>query len=237
VASGAAGELDALRHACDRAVNRLTAAALDEIIVLGPASVTASFGPDAVGTFARIGVAEIYPLAGGGGPATGGPALPISLSVGAWLLRRCPADPPRRALAVDAAATPDACAALGHDLAGTPGRVGLLVMGDGTAAHAEKLSGYAEPRADALDATVSAAFAAVDTVALAALDAGLTTELMMPGRAPWQVLAAAVAASGADGQVATGTAGSDPAPARWRGDMLYDDAPYGVTYRVAVWWR
>ena len=54
---------------------------------------------------------------------------------------------------------------------------------------------------------------------LLALDPALSDELLVAGRAPWQVLAGA-----ADG-------GS------WSAAVTYDAAPYGVTYLVATWTR
>jgi hypothetical protein len=53
--------------------------------------------------------------------------------------------------------------------------------------------------------------------ALAALDAGLAAELMATGRAAWQVLA--------------GAAGLER---RAPGEVLYSDAPFGVSYLAAV---
>ncbi len=109
-------------------------------------------------------------------------------------------------------------AALAAECAADPEPVGLLVVGDGAATHTEKAPGYLDERAGPFDAAVAAALRDADTGALAALDAGLGTALMAVGRAPWQVLAGAAAASG-----------------RWRGELLHSSVPYGVAYHVAVW--
>ncbi len=69
------------------------------------------------------------------------------------------------------------------------------------------------------DASVTSALAACDTETLLALDIELAADLLVAGRAPWQVLAGAVDASG-------GT---------WTGSVTYADAPYGVQYTVATW--
>ncbi len=61
---------------------------------------------------------------------------------------------------------------------------------------------------------VAAALAEADTEALLGLDPALSAELMVAGRAPWQVLAGAAEAGGGS----------------WRGDLGYVAAPYGVTY-------
>jgi hypothetical protein len=145
--------------------------------------------------------------------------LPLSLSVGAWLLRDRPDQLPRVGQSVATSATAAACAALGASLASRAARVGLLIMGDGSACHGEKSPGYDDPRAPAFDAEVTNALARCDTGALRALDIEVAAELLVAGRAPWQVLAGAVDASGGN----------------WVGSVAYADAPYGVHYTVATW--
>jgi hypothetical protein len=149
-------------------------------------------------------------------PATS--TLPVSLSVGAWLLRNRPAEPDRAGLSVAPDSALD-CARLGASLVCGSTRVGLLIMGDGSACHGPKAPGYDDPRATLFDAGVTNALAACDTESLLALDIDVANELLVAGRAPWQVLAGAVDASG-------GT---------WSGSVTYADAPYGVHYTVATW--
>lgn len=96
-------------------------------------------------------------------------------------------------------------------------RVALLVMGDASACRTLKAPGYLDERAAPFDAEVARALGAADVAALTTLDTGLAHELKVSGRAPWQVLAGA--ADGAD----------------LGGSLLYEDAPYGVGYVVAVW--
>ncbi len=142
----------------------------------------------------------------------GEPVLPLSLAVGRWLLDgRSPA----RFQAVAFDADPAECLALGRELA--RGEVALLVMGDGSACRDEKAPGYLDERAGPYDREVARALAHADTAALARLDPVLSQELMAAGRAAWQVLA--------------GAAGDR----RPHGELLADQAPYGVGYFVAAW--
>ncbi|MCL9798409.1 hypothetical protein MXD58_029670, partial [Frankia sp. AgKG'84/4] len=66
-----------------------------------------------------------------------------------------------------------------------------------------------------------------DPAGLLALDPTLATDLLAAGRASWQVLAGAL--------LAATRAGRQQPAAAWTSDLLYDDAPYGVGYLVAVW--
>ena len=110
-----------------------------------------------------------------------------------------------------------ACLRLGAELAGRAPRVALLVMGDGSARKAVGVHGAADPPAEEYDAAVAAALAAADAGALARLDAALDDELMVAGRAAWQVLAGAAVGGGLRGQV------------------RFAAAPLDVTYLVASW--
>lgn len=96
-------------------------------------------------------------------------------------------------------------------------RVGLLVLGDGSACRTVKAPGYLDERAEPFDAELARALGAADTEALAGLDAELCRQLQVEGRAPWQVLAGAARGAGLGGK------------------LRYADAPYGVGYFVASW--
>jgi hypothetical protein len=220
VAAGAAPELDALRDACGDALGLLAASRPDLLVAVGPAEVQGAFPPGTRGSFrpfgvaldVRLGIAE--PKAGGQPSAD--VALPASLAVAAWLLRgwkACPVE----GLAVGEQLAPEQCAAAGREAAASAGRVALLVMGDGSACRTVKAPGYLDERAEAFDAGVAAALAAADTSALAGLDPELAAQLSAAGRAPWQLLAGAAGGAGLGGQ------------------LLYEDAPYGVGYFVAGW--
>jgi hypothetical protein len=102
-------------------------------------------------------------------------------------------------------------------LAARAARVALLVMGDGSARRAAGVPGAADPAAEGYDADAAAAFADADPGRLARLDRSLDGELMVAGRAAWQVLAGA-----ADGS-------------QMRGRLRFAAAPLGVGYLVASW--
>ncbi|TDB90413.1 hypothetical protein E1264_05210 [Actinomadura sp. KC216] len=219
MAGEAAPELDALRAACDEAVRPLLGG--DVLIVVGGAPETRSYGPDAYATLQPYGLAWTSP----DDPKDGAEALPLSLTLGRWLLDRQNAgggDVRYQAVAFDA--SPAECLALGRDLAESSGRVAMLVMGDGSACRSEKAPGYLDERARPYDAGVARALGDADAAALAALDPGLSREVQAAGRAAWQVLAGA---GGADGG----------GPGRLTGRLLADEAPYGVGYFVAGWSR
>ncbi|MFG3282375.1 class III extradiol dioxygenase subunit B-like domain-containing protein [Streptomyces sp. NPDC048111] len=215
VAAGAAPELDAARDACADAVGVLAASRPDLLVVVGPAEQGAAFREGATGSFAGYGVDLSVRL---GPAAPTAERLPASLAVGAWLLERAGwTDGPVEGLAVAEQLEPRSCLAAGEDLAARAQRVALLVLGDGSACRTLKAPGYLDERAAGFDEAASGALGAADTAALAGLDAGLAHELKAAGRAPWQVLAGAGARAGLGGR------------------LLYEDAPYGVGYFVAVW--
>lgn len=220
VAVGAAHELDAARAACRDAVGVLAAARPDRLVVVGPLQGDA--GPErypegSTGSFRGFGVELGVRLGADRGTATGR-ELPPGLAVGAWLLERVGwADVPVEGLGVGEPLEAERCVQEGRDVAAGAERVALLVMGDASACRTLKAPGYLDERAAPFDAEAARALGAVDTAALRALDSGLARELMVSGRAPWQVLAGA----------AEGTA--------LEGGLLYEDAPYGVGYIVAAW--
>lgn len=218
VAGAAAAELDELRTACDAAVGRLLAASPDQIVLVGAGPETVRFRAADYGSLRAYGVdrhVRLWKTNCGGGER-----LPLSLTVGAWLLGRAGSELPRFATSVAADATPGECAALGAELVRrAEGRVALLVTGDGSACRGEKAPGYDDPRAQAYDEGVARALADADADALHGLDPVLSAELKVAGRAAWQVLAGAAGAAGG----------------RWHGDLTYDAAPYGVAYFVATW--
>ncbi|HEV2891927.1 MAG TPA: hypothetical protein VGX28_16255 [Frankiaceae bacterium] len=136
---------------------------------------------------------------------------PQALDVARWLH-------PRASLVeLDPALPPDEAAALGARLAEDD--VALLAMGDGSARRSLAAPGYLDPRAEPYDAAVAAALRDADTHGLLALDPADDAALLVAGRPAWQVLAGAARGG------------------RWRGELLYDAAPYGVGYLVATWSR
>jgi aromatic ring-opening dioxygenase LigB subunit len=71
-------------------------------------------------------------------------------------------------------------------------RTALVVVADGSARRTEKAPGHLHPRAIDFDDALVTALRAVDLPALRALDASLADEVMAAGRAPLQVMAAAM---------------------------------------------
>ena len=209
LAAGAATELDGLRAACAEAVRRLLASRPDRVVVLGPGPSTVSYAPGSSGTLAGYGVPVVASLGGSGGPPW---LLPLALTLGGWLLGPGPAS----GLAVGPDSDPAAVAArLGGD-----DRLGLLVMGDGSARRSDQAPGYVDQRAADFDAGVATALGAGDAAALRDLDPALGTELLAAGVPAWRVA----------GHVAGPAAGPVLGA-----ELLYDAAPYGVGYLAAAW--
>jgi hypothetical protein len=221
-ACGAAPELDELRAACDAAVAVLAAADPDLIAVVGGAAEPAEFGSGAAGSLAGYGV--------GWRTGAGETVLPLSLTIGRWLLQRAGLLPTESGTAAAAAgpaqvrlhavasgAPTAACLRRGAEIAAQARRVALLVMGDGPACLSPQAPGYFDARAEPYDTGVAAALAAADAAWLASLDPGASADLLVAGRAAWQVLA--------------GAAGAGP----FRGHLHCAAAPYGVSYLVASW--
>ena len=207
VASGAAPELDDLREACLTAVDTLATAT--QVVVVGAGAVAQTYEAAAGGSFGAYGAPDVRV---GSGPSV----LPLSLATGAWLLDQTKAAAlPRIYHAVPTDASPADCVRRGREIAQGNDRIGLLVMGDGSARRSEHSPVHLHPRAEIFDATVANALQHRDLDVLAALDPDLATELQAAGRAPWQVLAGALA-----GTTLTG-------------DLTYHAAPYGVGYFVA----
>jgi hypothetical protein len=210
--------------ACDAAVAGLAAAEPGLIVVVGGAAASAVYDGSAAGSLREYGVRYAV--------GTGEPVLPLSLTVGSWLLRRAGLVPPdglaagparpgsRLRLRAVARATPPAeCLRLGAAIARQAPRVAVLAMGDGPARKAAGVPGAADLAADRYDAEVAAALAGAEPARLARLAPSLDDELMVAGRAAWQVLAGA-----ADGE-------------RLCGRLLCAMARYEVSYLVASWDR
>jgi hypothetical protein len=128
--------------------------------------------------------------------------------------------PPLVACTVPATLGPRAAAAVGRtlvEMAARHGPVGLLAMADLSARRTAAAPGAYHPAAAAFDAGIVAALARGDLDALAAIDPADAAELLVGGRAVLQALAGAM------------RGGTPPS-----GHVLYDQAPCGVGYVVAV---
>jgi hypothetical protein len=212
--TGAADVGAELRASCSAAVEEALREGPERVVVVGSAGTTSTFD-------SRTPVdASPYGGPGYGGTvaaaAARGVRLPLSLLVGRTLLDASSwsGDVVLQAVAHDA--PPERCAALGADLVAGR-RTALLVLGDGSARRGPKAPGYVDDRARAFDGRVAAALADGDARELAAIEPGTAAELLVAGRAAWQVLAGAL-----DGGRATGR-------------LLHADDPFGVLYLVATW--
>lgn len=196
-----------LRAACEKAVAELLAADPDTVVVVGGADTSAENVRGRVPVRSFGGTGERVP------PRE---ALPLSLAVARRLLDSagCRAPVEMTAVAWDAGA--EETAALGRRIAARPGRVALLVMGDGGACRGEKAPGHLDERTFEVDGAVRTALETGDPAALTGLDPDLAAELLIAGRAAFQVMAHAAG----PGQ---------------RARLLYDDDPFGVLYLVALW--
>jgi hypothetical protein len=235
LAGGAAAELDPLRAACRQALDAVFAAS-SIIILIGDGPVWGVPEPAAPGSFqpygadVRVTLPALVDLAPPGLPAPARLAdLPLSLAVAAHLLADLELAPARLfAATVPASLGPGAAAAIGRTLAaaasaaqapgpGAAGSVGLVVMGDLSACRTERAPGAFRPEAAGFDASVAEAFRTGEPGRLLDLDPSRAIELQVTGRVPLQVLAGAM----------------EGTPAI-RGRTLYQDAPYGVGYLVAL---
>ena len=213
VAQGAAGDLAAVREACAVAVDSLLAARSEVVVVLGPGPAAGRWPAAAAGTLAGHGVDV---RAGGTDP----PALPLSLTVGAWLLDRAGWTGRRAYVAVPPGGRP-ACPEPDL-LAGPEGEpTGVLCMADGSAKRSPAAPGHLDPRAEPHDASVARALAAGDAAALADLDPSLAAQLWVGGTPAWRVAGALPPSRGA------------AAPPK--AVLLHESAPLGVGYLVATW--
>jgi hypothetical protein len=219
LAAGAAGELEGLRASCQEAVSALLAADSDLVVVVGDAPAVGPYPEGAWGSLRPYGVdVPVPPPSRNGGSDRPEASLPLSLTIGQWLLgRQSMTAAATLFFGVSADADAARCAQIGAALGERADRVAMLVMGDASARRSLKGPGYLDERAPAYDASVHRALADADTEVLLGLEPELSSELLVAGRAAWQVLAGA-AASG-----------------RWSAQVVFDEAPYGVTYLVATW--
>ena len=214
-------ELGRLRAACHRAVAALLTGRPDLIVVAGGAERTAEYPPRTPGRLHDFGVPFTVGQAGHDSSA-----LPLSLTVGKWLLSRAVPETraPRAAWwGIASDAPPAECLQLGEKLAALAPRVALLAMGDGPARRARAAPHAADPEADRYDDQVAGALAAADPGALAALDPREDRPLEIAGRAAWQVLA--------------GAAGDEQGQDAFDAELRYSGAPFEVSYVVASWRR
>lgn len=204
VEGAAVQETTMLRAACDAAVRRLVDARPGQVLVVAAdVSAGARYGAGDLGDLHGYGVDVTVAFAGPA--ATEGQRVPTALTIAAWLLDRAGHTGPRTGVGPDGVA------------AALTGRVGLLVMGDGSARRGLKAPGYLDDAAGPFDAAVAAAMAAGNARALAELDLDEGERLLSAGAPAWRAVGAALGER------------------RFTAQLRYDDAPFGVGYLVADW--
>ena len=246
LAGAAAPELAPLRAACQGALATVVAAA-GLAVVIGDGPVWAVPAPGAPGSFRSYGAeveVELPAPVDLDLPGLPPPAqltdLPLSLAVAAHLLDAL--DPPPGQLfaaTVPRSLGPGAAARIGQVLASAAPRFGLVVMADLSARRTEQSPGAFHPEAAGFDARVGDAFRAGTPHHVLTLDPAQCADLLVAGRVPLQVLGGAFHGTPArDGEAPDEGALHGRAPGEdnrgLRGRVLYEDAPYGVGYLVAV---
>ena len=195
-----------LREACAEVTARLADADPDVVIIVGPGPETTVWD-----SASRLDVSAFAPALRDN---SGTPGLPLSLGLGAMLLDQAGYSGLRVLQAVGEHEPAVRCVELGNKLAAFAPRAALLVMGDGSARRSPIAPGHLDERAAPFDAQVELAIRDGNLDALAGVDPALARELMATGRPAWQVLAGAMGA----GNPVT--------------EILYADAPFGVSYLV-----
>lgn len=197
--------------------------------VVGVAAAAQVVGPDAVGTFRGFGADVQVGLSADAlsrsrhTPGVADPQQPLPALIAGWLRGRVAPEAVASTTLVAADTPADECARIGARLRtaldDSPERTGVLVVADGAATLTLAAPGYLDERAADVQRELDHALAEGDTAGLLALDPALCAELVLSGRAAYQVLAGLFAA--------------DPiAPAV---ETLYSAAPFGVGYQVSVW--
>jgi hypothetical protein len=158
---------------------------------------------------------DVVKIVGGIQPTE--PSPPLSIAVGLTLLATAACAAPIEQVPVPMSLAPEACWARGAELDDAVRRVGLLVMADGSARRTVKAPGYFDDRAVQFDAAVTAALTKPDWAVIAELDAAMAFDLLVAGRAAWQMLAVAMRSSALAGCQTV---------------VHYADAPFGVWYPV-----
>ncbi len=210
VASGAAHELGAVRAAISAYLGALSAA---RVVVVGRADTTRAYPADSSVSLRGLGINRNSIDRDGDDDKP----LPTALSVGAWLCRDNSVAP-TGFVGIDSSSSDEELDAA-MELVAVHDPTTLVIIGDGSARRSSAAPGAFDERAAELDASIEGGLAEVDTAGLLQLDRALCDELLVNGRAAWQLAARAIGSG--DG---------------WRGRAQMFD-PYGVAYFVGSWAR
>jgi hypothetical protein len=241
LAGAAAPELDPLRAACQEALATVVAAA-DLTMLIGDGPVWAVPAPGAPGSFRPYGAdvdVELPRLVDLDLPGLPPPAqltdLPLSLAVAAHLLDGLDPPPGRLfAATVPRSLGPRAAARIGQAMS-SAAPFGLVVMADLSACRTDQAPGAFHPEASGFDTRVSDAFRTGAPHHLLTLDPTESADLLVAGRVPLQVLAGAFSPTPAEpGEPGDEGTVQGRVEGGLRGRVLYEGAPYGVGYLVAL---
>lgn len=200
---GVVPEVETLRAACHEAIAAMMSVQPDVIVVVGGTPETK------VHSVLALPLDQFAPR----GRVVQPEPLPLSLAVGLSMVP----DALVELHGMDSAAPVEECREYGRSLADRPERIGLLVMADGSARRGPKAPGYVDERAEPVDVLIDKGLRDGDTEPLLKLDASLADDLLIAGRAAWQVLAGAYE------------------PACAKACCHYSAAPFGVWYPVYSW--
>ncbi|WP_069160221.1 hypothetical protein [Nocardia altamirensis] len=195
------------------------AAVTDRWTVVGVGAADQAFGPGTVGTFRGFG-ADVRVALSATASAAPDPRLPLPVLIAGWLREQVAPAIAADVHIVAEDTDPDDCRALGMKLRaeadGSDARHGVLVIADGAATLTLKAPGYLDERAEAVQADLDRMLRTGDLAGLRALNPVLCAELVLSGRAAYQVL--------------TGLFDADPIV-----ETRYQAAPFGVGYHVGLW--
>jgi hypothetical protein len=200
---------DDLRAACLSVIGAAISTAPDRVVLVGGATTARMWDPSTAIDVRRFGTT---------GPRVPD-GLPLSLGVGTRLLAEAGWHGPVERVSVRFDSQAADVQATADDLVAGEERVALVVLGDGSTRRGEKAPGFLDERASAFDEATGRALREGDAEALVDMHAGLAHELMVLGRAAFQVLGAVALAQR-----------STPRPT-----MAFQDDPFGVTYFVCLW--
>ncbi len=202
-----------LRVACQEAVGRLKIPVVGGwhepswdapqlVAIVGGDDATRSFDP--AGAYPSLFASGVRWTSGWGQAADDPQPLPLSLSLGCWLLGSSRPDDNGIIVAncafesIDFDASLEDCAALGRDLAGRAERVAMIVIGEGSTCMTASDRAHHVTEADLYDKAVMRALEHGDYDALGRLGEG---DRPTTGRAPWRVLAGAAAGHKFEGRL------------------------------------
>jgi len=222
VGAGASHELDHVREGCRSALAQVSTPSTERIVIIGGGARNRVHIKGS-GTLRGFGVTfdvDLHLDLDATVPPILGVRLPLSLTLGAWLLEQAGWSGERLGVEVDVAAGDAEHGIFSREVAhllesDTP--TALLVVADGSAARTPKAPASLHPDAEAFDAAVAAALASGSPAILGALDRARAAEVSAGGWPAWQLASSLCAGSEFQAQI-------------WA-----DEAPYGVGYLVAQW--